>query len=98
MAMRPLISSRNIAVITILALASLSGAELSLVDAVKAGNRDAIHAILSSPAGKTAVNTAEPDGTTPLHWAVRADDAVATRELIAAGAKANVTNRYGVTP
>src|SRR4051812_9690687 len=68
-------------------------AQASLVDAVKAGNHDAVHAILSKPAGKSAVNTPEADGTTALHWAIRADDQVLTRELIAAGANVNAINR-----
>src|SRR5438876_5644825 len=77
---------------------SAGGAQLTLVDAVKAGNRDAVRAILATPAGKSAVNTPEADGTTPLHWAARADEGTIARMLVAAGAKANVANRYGVTP
>jgi ankyrin repeat protein len=41
---------------------------------------------------------AEPDGTTPLHWAVRANDLGAVNKLLAAGADAKAANRYGVTP
>src|SRR6478736_4357201 len=86
--------------VSFLAVASLTagGAELTLTDAVKAGNRDAVRAILATPAGKAAVNTAEADGTTPLHWAVRADDVDVAGPLIGAGANANAANRYGVTP
>jgi len=85
---------------TLLAVASLTagGAELTLADAVKAGNRDTVRAMVGTPAGKSAVNTAEPDGTTPLHWAARADDVETARLLTAAGANANAANRYGVTP
>ncbi|MDP6581630.1 MAG: ankyrin repeat domain-containing protein [Vicinamibacterales bacterium] len=43
-------------------------------------------------------NTAEPDGTTALHWAVRGNDEEAARRLIAAGAPVETANRYGVTP
>jgi len=74
--------------------------EGSLVDAAKAGNRDAVHAILSKstgPAGKAAVNAPEADGTTALHWAIRADDQAMARELIASGANVNAVNRYGVS-
>ena len=42
------------------------------------------------------VNAAEPDGTTPLHWAAYGGDVEATRLLLAAGAVANSGNRYGV--
>jgi ankyrin repeat protein len=41
---------------------------------------------------------ADPDGTTPLHWAVRHDDLVAAEALIKAGADVKAANRYGVTP
>ena len=52
----------------------------------------------AQPKKTTNVNTPEPDGTTPLHWAVRADDTEAVRSLLRAGANANAANRYGVTP
>ncbi len=41
---------------------------------------------------------AEPDGTTPLHWAVRSNDLATVNKLLAAGADAKAANRYGVTP
>ena len=86
-----------------LALAALvtigaGGAPLTLADAVKAGNADAARAILATPAGKASVNTPEPDGTTALHWATRADEVAIARMLVGAGANANAANRYGVTP
>jgi len=40
----------------------------------------------------------DPDGTTPLHWAVRANDLDAAQHLIHAGANPDAANRYGVTP
>jgi ankyrin repeat protein len=46
----------------------------------------------------TAQNTTEPDGTTALHKAVRADDVDLATRLIRSGAKVTVTTRYGVTP
>src|SRR5262249_9664342 len=83
----------------VVSLAALAGgAELTLTDAVKAANRDTVRAMLATPAGKTAVNAPEADGTTPLHWAVRSDDVETARLLTAAGANANAANRYGVTP
>ena len=44
------------------------------------------------------VNRPEPDGTTALHWAVRASDAEAVTLLLRAGAKVSAANRYGVKP
>jgi len=40
----------------------------------------------------------DPDGTTPLHWAVRAGDVTTVKRLLREGADARATNRYGVTP
>ena len=40
----------------------------------------------------------DPDGTTPLHWAVRANDVDAVQRLQRSGANPDVANRYGVTP
>jgi len=39
----------------------------------------------------------DPDGTTPLHWAVRHDDLASAEALIKAGADVKAVNRYGVT-
>lgn len=41
---------------------------------------------------------ADPDGTTPLHWAVRSDDLKQVQTLLRGGANVNAPNRYGVTP
>lgn len=42
--------------------------------------------------------SAPPDGTTPLHLAVRNDDLPLVRRLLAASASVHAANRYGVTP
>ena len=42
-----------------------------LVDAVKSGDRAAAVVFIDK---RTDVNAAEPDGTTPLHWAVHQND------------------------
>jgi ankyrin repeat protein len=41
---------------------------------------------------------ADPDGTTPLHWAVRSDDLKQVQTLLKGGANVNASNRYGITP
>jgi ankyrin repeat protein len=76
----------------------VGGAEVTLIDAVKAGNRDAVRALLKAPTAAAAVNTPEADGTTALHWAVRADEMEIARLLVGGGANANAANRYGLTP
>src|ERR1700687_4661692 len=40
----------------------------------------------------------DPDGTTPLHWAVRANDLDSAQSLLRAGANPDAANRYGITP
>src|SRR5579872_2530190 len=75
--------------------ARVSGDSLSLIEAVKAGNRDAIREILKT---HPDVNRREPDGTTALHWAVRANDEETARLLLSSGAQVNAANRYGVAP
>ncbi len=44
------------------------------------------------------LNAPSPDGTTPLHFAVRDNDLAKVNNLLAAGADAKAANRYGVTP
>jgi uncharacterized protein len=74
---------------------TVAAADLRLIDAVKGGNKTAVQTLLQQ---RVAVNAAEPDGTTALHWAVRNDDAPTVDVLLRAGAKASIANRYGATP
>ena len=69
--------------------------ETRLLDAVKRSDAVAARALLRQG---TSANTADPDGTTALHWASRADNVELVRLLVNAGAKASSANRYGVTP
>src|SRR5580658_3231866 len=48
--------------------------------------------------GELNVNARAADGTTALHWAVRADDSAMVASLLAAGADAKAQDRYGLTP
>jgi ankyrin repeat protein len=94
------VTVRHISRVALAALLSAStlsagGDSSRLSDAIQAGNRNAIRALLKDPAEVRAV---EADGTTPLHWAARADDVETARALIAAGADVGAANRYGVTP
>ena len=66
-----------------------------LLDAARQGDRGTVRALLKQRAD---VKTTEPDGTTALHWAVRADDLEMAQLLVRAGADVNAANRFGVTP
>ncbi len=67
----------------------------SLADAAMNGNTQAVKALLAQ---KVNVNAAQTDGTTALHWAVRADDMDTTDLLIRAGANVSAANHDGATP
>ena len=95
MATRWLIAGLTVALSGWVTSAEAAGAANPLADAVKAGNRQTVRALLNK---RIDVNAPEVDGTTPLHWAVRADDADTVALLLRAGAKVRVANRYGVTP
>jgi ankyrin repeat protein len=68
---------------------------VSIVDAVKSGDREAVRALLQRAVD---VNVVEPDGSTALHWAVHRDDLETVDLLLRAGATVAVANRYGVRP
>jgi uncharacterized protein len=87
---------RALFLLVVLSMTSaLIGDGLRLSEAVRAGNRDAVRALIRA---KADVNATEPDGATALHWAAQADHLDIVRLLLTNGARVNVTNRYGVTP
>ena len=69
--------------------------ETRLAEALQAGDRKTVQALLKQGAD---VNAADPDGTTPLQWAVRGDDIDTVQMLLRSGANPRASNRYGVTP
>ena len=79
----------------LLSAQSLVAASSDIADAVMNGNKEAVRSLLQK---KADVNAAQIDGTTALHWAVRADDLETADLLIRAGAHVSVANREGVTP
>lgn len=80
----------------LLSIFGLLGAPASEVaDAAMKGNKDALRSLLQR---KADVNARQIDGTTALHWAVRADDLETTDLLIRAGANVSAANREGATP
>ena len=72
-----------------------SQASRNLLDAAKTGNVAAVEALLEEDID---ASSAQPDGTTALHWAARADVLDIVERLLAAGADASAVNRYGITP
>jgi ankyrin repeat protein len=70
-------------------------ADVTLVQAVKTGDVNTVRSMVKA---KADANSAEPDGTTALHWAVQNGNAEMVDLLIRAGANATAANRYGVTP
>ncbi len=82
-------------VLALAAVATAAGAESSLIEAVKAGNREAVRALLVQP---TVLTQVDGDGTTALHWAARADDLETVRLLLGAGADPHAATRHGITP
>lgn len=76
-------------------LPMLAGADSPLADAVQQGDGEAVRSLIESTA---SIDTPQVDGTTALHWAVRANDAATADLLIKAGADVEAVNRYGITP
>src|ERR1051326_1065616 len=74
-------------------LAAAGNAELA--DAVMNGNKAAVRSLLLK---KVDVNAPQVDGTTALHWAVRADDLDTVDLLLRAGANVSARNREGMMP
>ena len=68
---------------------------IPLIEAVRAGDAGAVRTLLD---GGAAIDAAEPDGTTALHWAAHEDDLDLAARLLEAGAAADATTRHGVAP
>lgn len=86
--------SAALALLSLAALPGLAAAQpQTLADLVRAGEREAVLAAISSPA--VDVNALEPDGSTALMWATYKVDHVLVAALLKRGAKVNVTNDFG---
>src|SRR5215467_3795037 len=83
-----------IAAFVISSVAATASAQ-SLADRIQSGDRKAALAMIAAGAD---VNKAQPDGTTPLHWAAYRVDRELVQTLLKKGARADVTNRYGASP
>lgn len=76
-------------------LATHAEAQSLLADRIQAGDRRAGLAMIAAGAN---VNLGQPDGTTPLHWAVYRVDRELVLTLLKRGARVNARNRYGSSP
>jgi ankyrin repeat protein len=76
-------------------LASAAAPPLTLGDLVRAGKRESVLAAITSP--DVDVNEKAPDGSTAVMWATFNVDRELVKTLLKAGAKADVTTRYGGT-
>ena len=74
---------------------ALAAGDPQLVQSAMNDDAAAVHALIQERAD---VNAAAPDGTTALHWAVRADDLPMVEALLAAGANPKASDRYSLTP
>src|SRR5215813_7296166 len=83
------------AVVMLFALPAATSAQSPLADCIQSGDRKAALAMIASGAD---VNTAQPDGTTPLHWAAYRVDRELVQTLLKKGARPDVVNRYGASP
>jgi ankyrin repeat protein len=75
--------------------ASAARTTAPLADAMEKRDGARVQALLRQGA---AVNAAQVDGMTALHWAVYYDDAATARRLVTAHADVNAATRYGVKP
>lgn len=76
-----------------LGAASLWAAASDMPDAAMRGQKEKVSALIQQ---KADVNAPQADGTTALHWAVRADDLALVDILLKAGADVKAKNRVGV--
>jgi uncharacterized protein len=86
----------------IIAVAAIGGWQLAraggdprIVQAAINDDAPSVRALIQQ---KADVNATIADGTTALHWAVRAGDLAMVESLLSAGADAKAKDRYGLTP
>jgi ankyrin repeat protein len=85
----------SLAALAMLLALAVSAHAQSLADRIQSGDRRAALAMIAAGAD---VNQAQPDGTTPLHWAAYRIDRELVGALLRKGARADAVNRYGASP
>ncbi len=97
MSIRLVISAFILLIVTAGASMAAGGGNTAVLDAARTANWDSVRTLVSKGLTKENINTADTDGTRPLHWAVRADELEIARLLLRAGADPNAQTRLGVT-
>ncbi len=85
----------NLCFLCLLCSVRVFGQGSMLADRIQAGDRKSALELIAK---NTPVNSAQPDGTTPLHWAVYRVDEELVKTLLARGAKTDISNAYGSNP
>ena len=89
--------SSAIGLCMVLVAGSVHAADEPLIaEAVERRDRQAVETLLEEMAGSDAVNVAQPDGATALHWAAHWNDVEMAQLLVTAGASPNAINELGV--
>jgi uncharacterized protein len=82
-----------------LSLFPVAAGDLRLPEAAANGDAATVRALLSGRSGQPVdLNARASDGTTALHWMVRADELEVVDLLLKAGADVKAADRYGITP
>ena len=92
--LRPL-ASLHAVIVCVLILVTNSATADELIDLIRAGNLAGVRAELSAGVD---INTAAPDGSTALQWAVYGEQESLVQILIDTGADVSQANLYGVRP
>ncbi len=79
-------------------LFSLCIASSVFADLPTAAEKQDWAAVSAQITSKADLNATQADGATALHWAAYHDKAEIVEKLLKAGAKADLANRYGITP
>ena len=85
----------SVAIILLIAWGLSAAGPSEVADAAMHGDKSALRTLLQQ---KADVNAPQADGTTALHWAVRANDLEMTEMLLHAGAHPSAANKSGATP